>query len=139
MLRQGQSIIYTKNGESLSTLNPDNVKTLKEDMAVYIRFDQPFTVKGCPLAIPKGDSQKIEGTLRTSQVKEDPVRDGNRLICETISGTKYIIEYQNIDLERILQDGKTKGVNQWVNYPDEVPNFPYPGEVLEQESEEKKD
>ena len=135
MLRQGQSITYTKNGESLSTLNHDNVKTLKQDMAVYIRLDQPFTVKGCPLAIPKVDYGKIIGTIRTSHVKDDPKRDRNKLIFETISGTEYAVEYQNIDLERILQDGKAQGVNRWVNYPDEVPNFPYPGEVLE----EKKD
>ena len=138
MLRQEQSITYKENDNVISELNPNNDHTLKKETAVYIRLDQPFTTKGCPLSIPKGDHNEITGTFKTSPAMDYPKIEGNRLIIETICGDTYAVEYHNIDLERVLQDGRAEGVNQWVNYPNEVPDFPYPVKSVEHKVEEAK-
>lgn len=103
MLTENQEIIYRKNGSEIGRITSES--ELPESFLGYIRYYQPFTKKGCILAIPKGRQE-----IRTSKVT-DVKRKENVLVVKTLNSV-YEIEYKGINLERVLKDGEFKGVNK---------------------------
>lgn len=122
MLGPEQKIIYRRNGKVISELASDLLGVLGLGHLQYLRHMQPFVSRGNELSIPMNDGTKTTPDLQTAEVQEDVTRKGNTLICQTRNIT-YEIEYVNIDLGKILEDGEDKGVNKPI---DGVAPSPFP-------------
>lgn len=105
MLAENQNIIYKKGEEEIGRISFSDLEKMPLNLAQYFRYYQPFTEKGEQLTIPQGNK-----SLRTSRVKSVE-RKGNSLIVNTMNST-YKIEFNGIDLEKVLADGKFKGINE---------------------------
>lgn len=105
ILKECQEIAYGKNGEIKYRLTSDTVANLIVAHRHNIRYEQPFTGSGEMVMIPLGS--RTTETARVTEVK----RDGNILVLRTGSSGEYTIEYRGIDLEKVLKDGRDKGIN----------------------------
>src|SRR3989344_5852937 len=107
-------IIYERNGQEMSRVVIDSSVTpgksldfnkLPSGLVGYLRGLQPFVSTGNPLSIPQ-----LDGTVfRTSPVTEVK-QEWNTLVCDTAHSV-YTVRYVGIDLDAMLRDGKSKGVN----------------------------
>ena len=116
MLRKDQELIYLRNGEEVSRLTAEIVGSLPLGFQQYFRFLQPYTAVGKTLSIPESNVEgEITTHFTTSPVTERIVEQDS-LIFRT-NNSEYKITYVHIDLERILSDGKAKGVNTVIDFP----------------------
>lgn len=116
-LQETQAIIYRKDGKEIFRLEPG--RSIPLNFGQYVRYYQPFVAKGKNLSLLRkvddgspyplcwDDKFKLETIRNIDNVS----RRENKLTIRG-SGSTYTIEYQNIDLERILKDGQNQGVNQ---------------------------
>jgi len=106
MLNKTQEIIYKRNGNIFSKLTSENIDDLNLKIMMYIRNYQPFVKPNDRLGIPTMNGK----VLNTSKITSID-RKKNEMICKTRNSV-YEIEYKNINLERILEDGPGEGVNK---------------------------
>jgi|GEM_PF-3803555 len=123
IFQPGQEITYARtlvSGESIVPMGLDiaygvNSELDYDDMH-YLRLVQPFIGIGDQLRIvlPNHTFQQ------TSKIQE--VRYHSHRLVYLTKNSIYEVRYQNINLERILNDGPNKGVN--AHQEGELPLFP---------------
>ncbi len=118
MLEKDQEIVYFRNDQEVARLTADNTRRVEWNLASYVRGLQPFTEVGNSIGIPQPDGR----AMHTSSVREVR-REGDSLHLST-RNSRYRIDFVHIDLERVLADGKWKGVNAQPT-PNSLPSFPY--------------
>lgn len=111
MLKESQKIIYRRNGKEIAKITSETpLNIMGRGLIGYIRFYQPFTKPGWKLNIPvrgeKGEMRELMTTKARYVTRKD-----NTLVVETKNST-YEIQYEGIDLEKVLNDGEWCGVNK---------------------------
>ena len=117
MLKEEQEVIYRKNGNLFSKLTSKNIDDLNLNIIIYVRHYQPFVKLGDRLGIPTMNGK----VLNTSKIVNIE-RKKNEIICKT-HNSGYIIEYKNINLEKVLENGPGEGVNKG-SITEIIPYFP---------------
>ncbi|MFA5175807.1 MAG: hypothetical protein WC413_00920 [Candidatus Nanoarchaeia archaeon] len=114
LLGKDQKIVYYRNGEKISEVLPETKTHI--NYTQYLRYFQPFTEKGNFLTIRDFENNKEWITSRI----EDVQQVNNSLNIKT-KNSQYVVEYVGIDLEKMLKDGKFKGVNDSTSFCSQFP------------------
>ena len=128
MLTKGQEIIYRQGGKILGNVNHVTLDALAQNEQNYIRQYQPF-LQPCPEELRQLEHHKIPeekldtfilGTLYINLPNANIKTEINKvarwqrgvMLYHTEDGT-FSIQYINIDLDKMLQDGRDNGVNKF--------------------------
>lgn len=127
MLQQGQKIAYKIDGRVITEISAGQLDPDWYDLSKLLRYPS-LTLDKMQLLVPTFN-QNIFIAVDSRQVRVMAYqlelswtrREGNRIICK--SDNKLCeVEYTNINLEKILEEGR----NGLVTHQGGIPLFPYP-------------
>lgn len=107
ILQDGQALNVYSEGKIFYKITPESSLSILD--ASYFRRVLPFSEEGDYLQLDqrKGNYGKIASVSRKRSTMKFGLEDGRR----------FSVNFQKIDLERVIADGRMEGVNKEMSFP----------------------